>query len=69
MLQLLPGVNFELGGDVRVLGAAEHLGINYVRNDGLIFAGEIFVQKHRQAITRNFNCTVKLDHSHFVSSF
>ena len=30
MIELLLGVHFELGGDVHVLGAAEHLGIDYV---------------------------------------
>src|SRR5262249_21934959 len=68
MIQLLLGVNFKLGSDVRVLGAAEHLRIDYIRDDGLIFAGEIFVQKLREAITRNFDCAVRLEASHFNSS-
>ena len=39
MIELLLGVDFELGGDVHVLSAAEHLGIDNVGDDGLIFAG------------------------------
>ena len=45
MIELLLGVDFELGGDVHVFRALEHLGINDVRDDGLIFAGQIFVQQ------------------------
>ena len=44
MIEFLFGVDFELGGDVHVLGAAEHLGIDDVGDDGLIFAGKVFVQ-------------------------
>src|SRR5262249_15928212 len=68
MIQLLLGVNFKLGSDVRVLGAAEYLRIDYIRDDGLIFAGDIFVQHLREAITRNFDCAVRLEASHFNSS-
>jgi hypothetical protein len=32
------------------LGAAEHLGIDYVGDDGLIFAGKVFVQQLREAV-------------------
>jgi len=54
MIQLLFGVDFPLRGDVHVLGAAEHLRINYVGNDGLVFAGEIFVQQLCQTVAGNF---------------
>src|SRR5215470_2720446 len=69
MIQLLLGMKFELGSDVRILGAAEHLGIDYIRDDGLIFAGEIFIQQLRQAITRNLRYAVRLVPNHFNSSF
>ena len=45
MIELLRGVEFELGGDIHVLGAAEHLVIDDVGDDGLIFAGKVFVQQ------------------------
>src|ERR1022692_4557813 len=54
MIELLLGVDFELGGDVHVLGAAKHLGIDYLGYDGLIFAGKVFVQQLRKAVARNF---------------
>ena len=44
MIELLFGMVFELRGDVHVFCALEHLGINNVRDDGLIFAGQVFVQ-------------------------
>ena len=44
MIELLLGVDFELSGDVHVFGALEHLGIDDVRDDGLIFTGQVFVQ-------------------------
>ena len=31
MIELLLGVDFELGGNIHVLGAGEHLGIDYTR--------------------------------------
>ncbi len=54
MIELLVGVYFELGGDVHVLGAGEHLGIDHVGDDGLIFAGKVFVQQLREAVAGNF---------------
>src|ERR1700687_1610214 len=54
MIELLLGVDFELGGNIHVLGAGEHLGIDYVGDDGLIFSGKVFVQKLREAVARNF---------------
>ena len=36
------------------LGAAEHLRIDYVGDDGLIFAGKVFDQQLRGAVARNF---------------
>jgi hypothetical protein len=36
------------------LGAAEHLRIDDVRDDGLIFAGKVFVQQFREAVARDF---------------
>ena len=44
MIEFLLGVDFALGGDVHVLGAAEHLRIDDAGDDGLIFAGKVFVQ-------------------------
>ena len=54
MIELLLGVDFELASDVHVLGAAEHLGIHYVGDDGLIFAGKVLVQQLREAVAGNF---------------
>src|SRR5713101_8952700 len=54
MIELLLGVEFELRGDAHVLGAAEHLRIDYVGDDGLIFAGKVFVQQLREAVAGNF---------------
>jgi len=53
MIELLLGVDFELGGDVHVLGTAEHLGIDHVGDDGLIFAGKVFVQQIRKTVAGN----------------
>ena len=43
MIELLLGVDFELGGNIHIFGATQHLGIDDIRDDGLIFAREIFV--------------------------
>src|SRR5580704_14850734 len=43
MIELLLGMDFELGGYIHVLGAAEYLGINDVGDDGLVFAAKVFV--------------------------
>jgi hypothetical protein len=53
MIELLLGVDFELGGNVHVLGAAEHLGIDDVGDDGLILAGQVFVQQLREPVAGN----------------
>jgi hypothetical protein len=54
MIELLLGVDFELGGDIHVFGAGEHLRIDYVGDDGLIFAGKVFIQQLREAVAGNF---------------
>ena len=54
MIEFLLGVDFKLGGDVHVLGAGEHLRIDYVGDDGLIFAGKVFIQQLREAVAGNF---------------
>ena len=54
MIELLLGVSFELGCDVHVFGALKHLGIDDVRDYGLIFAGQVFIQQLREAVTGNF---------------
>jgi hypothetical protein len=43
MVKLLLSVDFELTSDVHIFGAAEHLGIDYVGDNGLIFTREVFV--------------------------
>ena len=43
--ELFGGVDFELAGDVHVLRALENLRVVDVGDDGLIFAGEIFVEE------------------------
>ena len=50
MIELLLGVNFQLSGDVHVFGALEHLGIDDVGDDGLIFARQVFVQQLRETV-------------------
>ena len=50
MIELLLSVDFKLGGKVHVFGAAEHLGIDYVGDDGPIFAGTIFFQQLRKVV-------------------
>ena len=54
MIELLLGVNFQLSGDVHVLGALEHLGIDDVGDDGLIFAGKVFVQQLSELVPGYF---------------
>src|ERR1019366_2963850 len=53
MIEFLLGVDFQLRGDVHVLRASEHLRIDHVANDRLIFAGEVFVEQFRQAVARD----------------
>jgi hypothetical protein len=43
MIELLLGVDFELRGNIHILGTTQHLGIDDIRDDSLIFAREIFV--------------------------
>ncbi len=54
MIEFLLGMDFELGGDVHILGAAQHLGINDIGDNGLIFAGKVFVQQFRESVAGNF---------------
>jgi hypothetical protein len=54
VIELLLGADFELSGDVHVLRAREHLGIDYVGDDGLDFAGKVFVQQLREPVAGNF---------------
>jgi len=68
MIELLLGVDFELSGDVHVLGAAEYLRIDHLRDDGLIFAGQVFVQQLREAVAGDF-VFVRFLLGHFDSSF
>jgi len=67
MIEFLFGVEFELSGDIHVLGAAEHLGIDDVGDDCLIFTGKIFVQQLRKAVAGDlvFVCD-GLGLSHFI---
>ena len=54
MIEFLPGVDFKLGGDVHVLRAREHLGINHIGDDRLVLASKVFVQELGEAVTRDF---------------
>ncbi len=45
VVELLPGVDFELAGDVHVGGAFEDLGVVDVGDDGLELALEVFVEE------------------------
>ena len=53
MLQLLLGMGFKLFGDTHIFGALQHLGIYDIRDDGLVFAREVFVQQFRETIAGN----------------
>ena len=53
VLQLLLGVQFELCGDAHELSSLQHLGIHHVRDDGLVFAREVFIQQLCQMIAGN----------------
>src|SRR5438874_435004 len=55
MVQLLFGVDLELAGDVHVLGAAEHLGIDDVGDDCLVLAGQVLVQELRELVAGDVN--------------
>ena len=50
VVELLPGVDLKLGSDIHVRSALEHLGVDGVGDDGLVFAGEVFVQQFREAL-------------------
>src|SRR6266851_5199526 len=67
MVELLLGVDFELRGDVHVLGAGEHLGIDYVADDSLILASKIFVQQLRETLAGNFVFVCSRFVSHSIS--
>src|SRR5215468_1606127 len=54
MIELLLGMSFELSSDVHVFGALEHLRIDDVRDDSLIFTGQIFVQQLRELVAGDF---------------
>ena len=45
MIELLLGVQLELAGDVHVLRTLEHLGIDDVGDDRLVFARQIFIEQ------------------------
>src|SRR5262245_26873382 len=55
MIELLLGMDFQLGGHVHVLGAAEYLGIDHIGDDRLIFAGKVFVQQFCEAVARTLD--------------
>ncbi len=50
VLQLLASVHFELRGDVHVLRALEHLRVDDVGDDCLVFPGQILVQAIDQVL-------------------
>src|SRR5450631_2875233 len=69
MIQLLFGMQSKLVSYIHVLGALEHLGINHVTDNGLILAGQVFIQKFRQAIPGNcFFVVCRFRLGHFVFS-
>ena len=61
MIKLLLGVDLELRGDVHVLIAAEHLGIDPVGDDGLIFPGKVFRFKSSARRSREISLSFVLD--------
>jgi hypothetical protein len=52
--KLFAGVHLELLGDVHVLGAFERLGVNDIRDDGLVFARQVLVEVLDQLLARDF---------------
>ena len=51
MVELLLGVHdLELLGDIHVLGALEHLRVDDVGDDRLVFAREVLVQQFRETL-------------------
>ncbi len=44
MVEFLLGMDFELIGDVHILSAAEHLRIDDIGDDGLVFARQVLIQ-------------------------
>ena len=74
MLQLLMGVLLELIGDVHIFGALQHLRIDHIGDDRLIFARQVLVQKLRQLISGNclvrhaFLLMIRLDPRPIVST-
>src|SRR6202050_5984303 len=52
MAELFVGVLFQFSGYVHILGALQHLRINYVGNNGLIFSGQIFIQGSDEFFSR-----------------
>jgi hypothetical protein len=60
-------MDFQLGRDVRVRGAAEYLRVHDVRNDRLVFARKIFVQQFCETIAGNLHfVTIELAPGHMV---
>ena len=52
MGELFFGVDLEFAGDVHVLRSLEDLGVVDIGDDGLIFAGEIFVEEVDEFLRR-----------------
>src|SRR5262245_12314397 len=67
VLQLLASVNFKLSSDRHVLRALQHLGVHRIRDDGLVFAGEVLVELFDQLLARNL-CRISGSGSHNHSS-
>jgi hypothetical protein len=45
MLEFLRGMEPELRSNVHPLGAGEHIAVNGVSDDGLVLAGQVFIER------------------------
>ena len=51
MLQFFLGMHLQLGGDVHIGSALQHLGIIHIRDDRLVFPGQIFIEQGDELFT------------------
>src|SRR5690348_2515210 len=51
---------FKLGDNIHVIGAFEDLRVNHIRDDRLVFAGEILIQESNQIFLRGHDSRICL---------
>jgi len=54
MVEFLFRMDLQLLSDAHVFRALEHLGIDHVSDDCLVFAGQVFVQQRRQLLAGSY---------------